>query len=131
MRAIGATALLLALLQDGAVELRWKFAEGRTLRYRMTQTILLERGARKLRQETATTYRMSVERVDPKGNATVRLKYEAFRFDAFLGFLFDHDPLLTTAGPGDIGLVARNDPAGHLPMVGEWKRWVSPRGLIR
>lgn len=80
MIVFGAVALLLAPVQDGKVELRWKFVEGQALRYRMEQTIVLEGSTRKLSQKTATTYRLKVGRVDREGRGTITFTYEAFAF---------------------------------------------------
>ena len=48
-------ALVVASLQDEAVELRWTFAKGDVLRYRMIQRVSTDTGGVPVRQQMATT----------------------------------------------------------------------------
>lgn len=75
MKILAAAVLLLAA-QEGRVELRWKFEKGRELRYRVSQKTTAPIPGGSLEQQMSTTYSLTVEEVDAKGAATLRVKYE-------------------------------------------------------
>jgi hypothetical protein len=77
MKMLAALLVLLVPAQDGKVTLRWKWEKGRELLYRNVQTQTIEAGGAVIEQQTAMTYSMTVQEVDEKGIATLRMKYEA------------------------------------------------------
>lgn len=77
MKPILAAALLLGALQDGKVDLRWKFQKGQELRYRISQLTTIDAAGLTVEQSMRTTYLYAVSEVDEKGTATLAVKYEA------------------------------------------------------
>ena len=72
-------ALLAAVLQDGAVEIRWKFTPGQELRYEVTQQSTTAVQGMSQEQTSTTTYLWKIEDVAEDGTARIRMKYEALR----------------------------------------------------
>lgn len=67
-------ALLLAVLQDGPVQVKWKFEKGRELLYRQSQKQTMELAGTAMEQETSQTSLWTVKEVDDAGQATVETK---------------------------------------------------------
>ena len=72
--ALAAIALLLSV-QEGKVELRWKWQKGQELVYKTSQKTLLEFGGQPLDQQIGYTYSMTVQDVTESGEATIVMKY--------------------------------------------------------
>ncbi len=74
---IVATLLAVPFLQDGKVDLRWKFQKGQQLWYQVTQSTTIDMAGMTMEQSNRTTYSHSVADVDEAGTATLNVKYEA------------------------------------------------------
>ncbi len=78
MKPMLVAALLAApFLQDGKVDLRWKFRKGQQLWYQVTQKNTIDTAGMTMEQSNRTTYSHSVADVDETGTATLTVKYEA------------------------------------------------------
>lgn len=73
-----AAALVLALpLQDGKIDLRWKFEKGQALSYKTVQKNGFEAGGIAVEQEMSQVMSLTTTEVDDKGTGTLTVKYES------------------------------------------------------
>ena len=93
--------ILPLLLQDDAVELRWKYRMGETIRYRMTQKVSSDVNGTPVRQQMATTMALEVREIDGKGCVTIEARYEAVAARASGAQEYDYDSEKDKEPPDD------------------------------
>jgi len=77
MKMLAAAALLLPLLTQDKVDLRWKWQKGQEYVYKSSQKTMMEFGGQPMDQQMGYTYSMTVTDVSDAGEATIQVKYIA------------------------------------------------------
>ena len=77
MKMLAAAVLLLPLVTQDKVDLRWKWQKGQELVYKSSQKTLMEFGGQPMDQQMGYTYSMTVTDVSDAGEATIQVKYIA------------------------------------------------------
>jgi hypothetical protein len=95
------TLILALLLQDDAVELRWRYVPGDVLRYRMTQKVSSDVNGTPVRQQMATVMTLDVKEADGKGAVTIVARYEAVAARASGVQEYDYDSEKDKEPPDD------------------------------
>src|SRR4029077_736734 len=76
-RILPLLALALAPLQEGKVELRWKWEKGREWVYQTTKKSVTDLGGAPMIQDESNRLQLTVTDLGESGEATIRVKYLA------------------------------------------------------
>ncbi len=124
MKTLVAAAAVL-FLQDGKVELRWRFEKGQTLVYKSTRKDLRTSGGRAAETDLSSTFSWTVAEVAADGTASVDARFLAVAFYASQPAPYEYDSekdkVPPPGGPG--ATLAR--------LVGQaFTLKISPRGRV-
>lgn len=103
-------ALALAPLQEGKVELRWKWEKGREWVYQTTKKSVTDLGGAPMTQDETNRLELTVIELSESGEATIRVKYlaAAVRGSGPLGdYAYDSDKDKKAPESGPAALAAR------------------------
>lgn len=104
MKLMIATVVLLVLPQE-KVELRWKFQKGQEFRYRMTQKSTIDMAGVTMEQTMRMTLAYQVEEVSEDGTASLKIKYESVAAKSEGPVEYDYDSERDKEAPKNPALV--------------------------